>query len=125
MISEDDFYAIAEAKPDVIRVFCNAVNAIIDMRKETAAPPTSPSSPWADVRLKEKQAAARELMTQFADCFVANGQPLSEDETKLVQSWVLRAANFHLRKRAEEDEVDGHDAPGAAEAAPTDIEAVA
>ena len=92
-MTEEDFYAIAKTKPDVIRLFCNAVNAVIDMRKEAAQ---LQSGHWAGVRLKEKQTAAALLITEFADCFAAGGRPLAEDEKKLVQSWVVRAANFHL-----------------------------
>ena len=112
MITEDDFYTIAKTKPDVIRLFCNAVNAVIDMRKDAVAP----LSPWADVRLKEKQAVATQRMIQFADCFVADGQMLSEDEKKLVQSWILRAANFHLRQREEQGEVGEQEAQAPAPA---------
>jgi hypothetical protein len=119
MITEDDFYTVAKTRPDVIRVFCNAANAVIDMRKDAAAP----LSPWADVRLKEKQAVATQCMMQFADCFVVDGQTLSEDEKKLVQSWILRAANFHLRQREEQGEVGEEDAPGPAPALPNTEEA--
>jgi len=116
MMTEEDFYAIAKARPDIIRMFCNAVNAVINLRRGAAA---GPSSPWAGVRLKEKHDAATLLMTQFADCFIVNGHPLSEDEKKRVQSWVLRAANFHLSLNEEVR------APDADQAALPDIEAVA
>jgi hypothetical protein len=107
-MTEDDFYAIAKARPDVIRAFCNAVNAVIDMRREAAAPP---SSPWADVRLKEKQATATQLMDEFAGSLIVDGRPLSDDQKKLVQSWILRAANFHLQQGEKKDDVNGQDAP--------------
>lgn len=101
-MTEEDFYAIAKAKPDVIRAFCNAVNAVIDMRNAAAQ---LHSGHWAGVHLREKQTAATLKMTQFADCFAAGGRPLSEDEKKQVQSWIVRAANFHMlrsEKRGEE-----------------------
>jgi len=92
-MTEEDFYAIAKAKPDVIRLFCSAVNAVIDVRNAAAQLHTGH---WAGVHLSEKQAAATRQMTQFTDCVAAAGQPLSEDEKKLLQSLVVRAANFHL-----------------------------
>ena len=119
MMTEDDFYAVAKSKPDVIRVFCKAVNAVIDMRKEAAA---GPSDPWAGVRLKEKQDAATQLMGEFADRFVADGAPLSEDEKKLVQSWILRAAKFHLQQSEKQKEAGGN---AAETPTPSDIEVAA
>jgi hypothetical protein len=124
MITEEDFYAIAASRPGLIRAFCNAVDAVIGLRQEAAA--ARQSDAWADVRLKDKQAAATLLMTQFADGVIFNDQPISEDEKKLVQSWILRAAHFHLRpadaqENAKED-VRDHDAE---QAAPPDIKRVA
>jgi hypothetical protein len=36
MITEEDFYAIAKGRPEMMRAFYNAVNAIIECRKEGA-----------------------------------------------------------------------------------------
>jgi hypothetical protein len=96
MITEDDFYEAANARPELIRAFCYAVHAVIDLRKEAAAPP---SSPWAGVRLKEKQAAATLLITRFVDGLVFNDWPISEAERALAQSWIMRAADFHLQQK--------------------------
>jgi hypothetical protein len=99
MITEEEFYAAANDRPELIRAFCNAVNAVIDLRKEAAA---RQSSPWAGVRLNEKQATVTRLITQFADGLVIDGQPLAEDEKMLAQNWILRAANFHLQQDEQE-----------------------
>jgi hypothetical protein len=114
MITEEDFYRAANARPELIRAFCNAVNAVIDLRKEAAA---RQPGPWAGVRLKEKQAAATLLITQFADGLVFNGRPLSEDEKTLAQSWIMRAADFHLQRKEERAKLRE---PGATPVAPPD-----
>jgi len=101
MITEEDFYAIAQARPDTIRAFCAAVLAVVEMRKEAAA---KQSDPWAEVRLKKKQSTATSLTAQFASGLMLNGQPISEAERKIAQSWILRAADFHMLPKEEQDE---------------------
>jgi hypothetical protein len=100
MITEEDFYAIAKARPEMMQGFYKAVNAIIECRKEAA---TNQSGLWAKARQKKKEFNATFLVHQFADSFIFNGQPISEEEKKLVHSWIFGAANFHMLPKEEQD----------------------
>jgi hypothetical protein len=100
VITEEAFYAIAKARPEMMQAFYKAVNAIIEYRKEIA---TNQSGWFAAARLKKKQLAATFLAMQFADGLVFNGQPISEEEKKLVQNWIIGAANFHMLPKEEQE----------------------
>jgi hypothetical protein len=123
MITEQDFLAFAEAKPEMIRTFYKAVNAVIEYRKEEAA---NQSGWWATARLKKKQLAVTFLMIHFPNSIIFDGQPISEEEKKLVRSWILSAANFHMLPKAEQDVALVHNAAQfeAAQAGLGDIEVV-
>jgi hypothetical protein len=41
------------------------------------------------------------LVIQFTSGF--NGQPLSEEEKKLVQNWIVGAANFYMLPKEEQE----------------------
>lgn len=100
MITEADFYEIAKSRPEMMRAFYKAVNAIIEVRKEEAK---NPSGLWATARFKKKQFDANFLTRQFISGFVFNGQPLSEPEKKLVFNWIVGAANFHMMPKEEQN----------------------
>lgn len=102
MLTEEKFYAFAKDRPEVMRAFYKAVNAIIDFRKEFA---TSQSGWWATARLKKKEFEAKFLMLHFADRFVFNGQPLSEEEKRHVRHWIVAAANFHMLPKEDRHKV--------------------
>jgi predicted Zn-dependent protease with MMP-like domain len=100
MITEADFYAIAKARPEMMRAFYKAVDAITEVRKEVA---TNQSGLWATARLKKKEFTATFLLKQFASGFLFNGQPLSEEDKKLVHHWIIGAANFHMLPEEEKN----------------------
>jgi hypothetical protein len=100
MITQEDLYALAKDRPEMMRAFYSAVNAIIEYRKELAA---NQSGLWAVARLKKKQLAATFQTTHFPSGIVFNGQPISEEEKKLVQNWIVEAANFHMLTKEEQD----------------------
>ncbi len=102
MLTEQDFFAIAEARPEMMRAFYKAVNAIIECRKEEA---TNPSGLWATARFKKKQFDANFLTRRFISGFVFNGQSLSEEEKKVVFNWIVGAATFHMLPKEEQDKV--------------------
>jgi hypothetical protein len=49
------------------------------------------------------------LMMQIANGFVFNGQPISEEEKKLVHHWIADAASFHVLPKEEQDRQLGRD----------------
>ncbi|SRR5258706_9026022 len=100
MITEEDFFTIANDRPEMLRAFSGTVNAIIEYRKEVAA---NPSGFWAKMRLKKKQLSVTFQVKRFADGFDFNGQHLSEEEGKLVEGWLIAAANFHMLPEAEQE----------------------
>jgi hypothetical protein len=93
MFSQQDFYAMAKDRPEMLREYYDAVYSIIDLRQDLAK---SPSGLWAKARQKKKQLATTFRLLHFPDRIVFNGQPLSEEEKDLVKKWIIEAANFHM-----------------------------
>ena len=100
MITEADFYEIAKSRPEMMRAYYKAVDAIIEVRKEVA---TNQSGLWATARLRKKQFTATFLLLQFTNGFIFNGQPLSEEDKKLVRNWIEGAATFHMLPEEEKN----------------------
>ena len=100
MITEADFYKIAKSRPEMMRAYYKAVDAIIEVRKEVA---TNQSGLWATARLRKKQFTATFLLLQFTNGFIFNGQPLLEEDKKLVRNWIEGAATFHMLPEEEKN----------------------
>ena len=100
MITEADFYEIAKSRPEMMRAYYKAVDAIIEVRKEVA---TNQSGLWATARLRKKQFTTTFLLLQFTNGFIFNAQPLSEEDKTLVRNWIVGAANFHMMPKEEQD----------------------
>jgi hypothetical protein len=70
------------------------------------AKPTT-STPWSQggkTTVENGQVACFQAI-DFATRVVFNGQPISEEEKKLVQHWIVEAANFHMLPKEEQDKV--------------------
>jgi hypothetical protein len=100
MITEEDFLAMAKARPELMRAFHKVVNAVIEFRKAAV---TNQSSLWAKARLKKKAFTAIFLTGRFTDGFVFNGKPISEEEKKLIQNWIVGAADFQMLPKEEQE----------------------
>jgi|RhiMethySRZTD1v2_1073278.scaffolds.fasta_scaffold154790_3 hypothetical protein len=102
MFTQEDLCAIAKNDPEMIRAYYEAVHAIIDFRQELAK---NQSGLWAGARLKKKQVDATFLAKRFSRGVVFNGQPISEDDRKRVELWLIDAANFHMMPKEEQRNV--------------------
>ena len=89
MITQKDLQELTNDKPEMVRAYYEAMNAVIDYQNEVAAIQPSPS--WNAARLKKKQFAATTKLVRFAQRVVFNGQRLSEKDKELVRHWVAGA----------------------------------
>jgi hypothetical protein len=96
MITEDEFLAIAKAKPDMMRAFQKAVNAAIDFRTESA---TNSSGLWAKARLKKKAFTALFLANQFTRGFILNGKSALEEDKNHIRGWIIGGADFKMSSK--------------------------
>jgi hypothetical protein len=99
MITQKDFYEIAKNNPELMRAYYNAVQAIIDLREEVAK---NQSGLWASARLRKKEFSATFQVIDIGNRLIFNGQPISEEEKKLVQRWIINAANYHMMPKEEQ-----------------------
>jgi hypothetical protein len=88
MITQEDLRGLINDEPEMIRAYYEAVNAVIEYRKDVAAIQPNQRN---TAQLKKKQFAATIKLIQFANGIVFNDQPLSEEDKKLVRHWVVDA----------------------------------
>lgn len=91
MITQDDFYAIAHARPEMLRAFQSAVKATIEFRREARKNKTGF---WSRMRLKKKAFSALFLSNRLLSGFVSHGKPLSEQEQAQIRGWIVGGAEF-------------------------------
>ena len=93
MITEADFLAIFEARPEMRVALRKAIDAIVELRKEAAK---NRSGLWAKFRLKRKSFSAVYLTENFVSGFVHFGHPASEENKELIRAWVVGAAETEI-----------------------------
>jgi hypothetical protein len=93
LITQDDFLAILEARPEMKRALHAAVAAIIELRREAAKNKTGL---LAQLTLKRKGVSAVSLTNHFISGFVYDGLQVSEAERETIRGWVLGAADFQM-----------------------------
>jgi len=86
MITEKDLHELTNDKPEVVRAYHEAVNAVTDYQNELSAIPSRNVA-----RLRKKQFAATTKLVRFAQRVVFNGRRLSEEDRVLVRHWVAGA----------------------------------
>jgi hypothetical protein len=89
MISEKDLQELTNDKPEVVRAYYEAVNAVTDYQNELAA--IRPCLSRNAARLKKKQFAATTKLVRFAQRVVFNGRRLSQEDKVLVRHWAAGA----------------------------------
>jgi len=89
MITEKNLHELTNDKPEVVRAYHEAVNAVTDYQNELSAIRHRPSRNVA--RLRKKQFAATTKLVRFAQRVVFNGRRLSEEDRVLVRHWVAGA----------------------------------
>jgi hypothetical protein len=93
MITQDEFLAVAEAKPEMKRAFQAAVYAVVELRREAAK---NKNGLWAQFKLKRRGVRAVFLTNRFISGFVFDGHPASKQDKELIRGWILGAADFHV-----------------------------
>jgi hypothetical protein len=90
VITQGEFLAIAEAKPEMKRAFQAAVHAIVALRYEWAK---NKRGLWAAFMLKRKGVSAVFLTDRFISTFYDEGNP-SEQDKDLIRGWIGDVAEF-------------------------------
>lgn len=93
MITQDDFLALLEARPEMKRALHVAVIAIIELRREAAK---NKNGLLAQFKLKRKGVRAAFLTNRLISGFVHDGHSASEADKELIRGWILGAADFHM-----------------------------
>jgi len=86
MITEKDLQELTNDKPEVVRAYHEAVNAVMDYLSAIR-----PRLSRNVARLRKKQFAATTKLVRFAQRVVFNGRRLSEEDKVLVRRWAAGA----------------------------------
>ena len=93
MITQDEFLAIADSRPEMKRAFQAAVHATVVFRKEAAK---NKRGILSQLRLRKRGFSAIFLTNRVLSGFIYNGQPASEQDKELIRSWIVGAAEFEM-----------------------------